>query len=94
MARRQGDETGMLRILYFAWLRDRLGRPGETLPLPPGVDSVAGLISQLHARGGAYAEIFGRPELIRVAVNQSFATNAATIAANDEIAFFPPVTGG
>ena len=84
----------MLRILYFAWLRDRLGRPGETLALPPGVESVDGLIRQLRARGGAYAEIFARPELIRVAVNQSFATNTATIAANDEIAFFPPVTGG
>lgn len=84
----------MLRILYFAWLRDRLGRSGETVPLPAGVDSVADLIGQLRARGGAYADVFARPELIRVAVNQSFATNAATIAANDEIAFFPPVTGG
>ncbi|GCE82875.1 molybdopterin converting factor subunit 1 [Komagataeibacter diospyri] len=84
----------MLRILYFAWLRDRLGTPGETLPLQVGAHSVQDLIDQLRARGGAYGEIFAKPELIRVAVNQSFATIDAPIAANDEIAFFPPVTGG
>ncbi|ARW16219.1 molybdopterin converting factor subunit 1 [Komagataeibacter europaeus] len=84
----------MLRILYFAWLRDRLGRPGETLPMGADVHSVQDLIDQLRARGGPYGEIFAKPELIRVAVNQSFATIDAPIAANDEIAFFPPVTGG
>lgn len=84
----------MLRILYFAWLRDRLGRSDETLDLPQGVRSVQDLVDQLRARGGEYGEIFARPELIRVAVNQRFATISAPIAANDEIAFFPPVTGG
>ena len=84
----------MLRILYFAWLRDRLGRSGETLPLPQGAHCVQDLIAALNARGGEYAAIFARPELIRVAVTQSFATIAAPIAAHDEIAFFPPVTGG
>ena len=52
------------------------------------------LIAALRARGGEYAAIFAKPELIRVAVNQSFATITAPIAAHDEIAFFPPVTGG
>ena len=84
----------MLRILYFAWLRDQLGCPGETLPLPQGGRAVQDLIDRLRARGGAYGEIFARPELIRGAVNHSFATVDAPVAANDEIAFFPPVTGG
>lgn len=84
----------MLHILYFAWLRDRLGRADETLPLPADARSVQDLITQLRARGGEYGAIFARPEQIRVAVNQRFATVAAPIAPNDEIAFFPPVTGG
>lgn len=81
-------------ILYFAWLRDRLGRDREVMSLPPDVARVSDLVRLLHERGGEYGEIFGRPELVRVAVNQSFATLDARIGPNDEIAFFPPVTGG
>ncbi|POF64157.1 molybdopterin converting factor subunit 1 [Novacetimonas maltaceti] len=81
-------------ILYFAWLRDRLGHDREAMVLPSGVTRVSDLVSVLQARGGAYGEIFGQPELVRVAVNQSFATLDASIGPDDEIAFFPPVTGG
>ncbi|MCE2574637.1 molybdopterin converting factor subunit 1 [Komagataeibacter sp. FNDCR2] len=84
----------MLHILYFAWLRDRLGRSDESVALPENARSVQDLITQLRARGGEYGAVFARPEQIRVAVNQRFATVTDPIAANDEIAFFPPVTGG
>ncbi|GAB6966173.1 molybdopterin converting factor subunit 1 [Komagataeibacter kakiaceti JCM 25156] len=84
----------MLHILYFAWLRDRLGCSDERMALPENARSVQDLIAQLRARGGEYGAIFARPEQIRVAVNQRFATVTDPIAANDEIAFFPPVTGG
>jgi len=81
----------MAQLLYFAWLRERMGRSTEHLPLPPGIDTVGALMSWLHARDpGAFAH----PTVIRAAVNQSFATPATPIADTDEIAFFPPVTGG
>lgn len=81
-------------ILYFAWLRDRLGRERETLTLPSDVTHVQDLVRLLHDRGGEYGEVFSRPELVRVAVNQSFATLGDRVGPDDEIAFFPPVTGG
>jgi molybdopterin converting factor subunit 1 len=81
-------------ILYFAWLRDRTGRSEELLELPAGVDTVGGLIAHLRARGGGYEAAFSLGRVIRAAVNQDFAGPETPIAGGDEIAFFPPVTGG
>ncbi len=83
-----------LRILYFASLREKLGRDAEELELPAGVATVAALRAHLRARGGAWAEALADGRLLRAAVNQDMAQPAAAIKAGDEVAFFPPVTGG
>jgi molybdopterin synthase sulfur carrier subunit len=83
-----------LTLLYFAWLRQKLGKGEETLALPAGVQNVRGLIAYLRKRDAAYAEAFADESRIRVAVNQHHVGLDRTIADGDEIAFFPPVTGG
>ena len=83
-----------MTLLYFAWLRQKLGRSEEALALPPGVHDVQGLIAHLRKRGAPYAEAFADESRIRVAVNQRHAGFGQKIADSDEIAFFPPVTGG
>ena len=83
-----------VKILYFASVREKLGRDAEELDLPVGVATVAGLRSHLRARGGVWAEAMTESKLLRAAVNQDMAQAAAAIKAGDEIAFFPPVTGG
>ena len=81
-----------LRIFYFAWLRECLGHAEETLALPSCVSDVASLRHHLIARGGAYAAL-AQPS-VRVAVNQAMASPGTSIGPDDEVAFFPPVTGG
>ncbi len=84
----------MARILYFAWLRERMGRAEEELALPEGVATVAGLVALLRARDAGGEAAFAHPALVRAAVNQEFAMPDAPIRDADEVAFFPPVTGG
>ncbi|MBM3571183.1 MAG: molybdopterin converting factor subunit 1 [Alphaproteobacteria bacterium] len=83
-----------MKILYFAWLRQRIGRAEEDLEPPAEVATVAALIDWLRARGPGYAAALANPAIIRVAVNQEFARADAPIRAGDEVALFPPVTGG
>ncbi len=83
-----------MKILYFAWLRQRVGAGEETVDLPEDVRNVAGLIDWLKTRGPKYEEAFRDTSAIRVAVNQEFANLDAAIATGDEIALFPPMTGG
>jgi molybdopterin synthase sulfur carrier subunit len=83
-----------LQLLYFAWVREAIGRGDETVEPPADVETVAGLIRWLAARGGGYAEALAEPERLRCAVDQSFASLATPIAGAREIALFPPVTGG
>jgi molybdopterin synthase sulfur carrier subunit len=83
-----------ITILYFAWLRDRIGQAEETLDMPAGVATIADLITHLRGRGGGYESVFSLGRVIRAAVNQDFAADDTGIAPGDEIAFFPPVTGG
>ena len=83
-----------MTVLYFAWLRERMGRSEEALPLPPGVATVGGLIDWLRARDPAGSTAFAAGAPIRAAVNQVFAAPDAPLADADEVAFFPPVTGG
>ena len=83
-----------LHLLYFAWLRERVGLGAEDVIAPPEVATVADLIAWLRRRGPGYEAAFGTAAPVRCAVNQEFATLDAAIAAGDEIAFFPPVTGG
>jgi len=83
-----------LHLLYFAWLRERVGRSEETLDLPEGVATVASLTEWLRGRGDGFAAAFAPGVPVRCAVNQEFAGPDTPIAAGDEVAFFPPVTGG
>ena len=83
-----------LRILYFAWLKERTGHAEEEIAMPDGVRTVGDLMAWLRARDAAHQAAFVNPRLVRAAVNQEFAGPDTTISAGDEIAFFPPVTGG
>jgi molybdopterin synthase sulfur carrier subunit len=83
-----------VKILYFASLREKLERGGEELELPAGVATVAALRGHLQARGGAYENVFAEKNLLRAAVNQDMVPASAAIKGGDEVAFFPPVTGG
>ena len=84
----------MIKLLYFARLREDLGRGVEDFALPADVTTVAGLRALLIARGGAWAGALGEGKALRVAVNHDVANAATPIRAGDEVAFFPPVTGG
>ena len=83
-----------MTLLYFAWVRQKIGKGEEQLTLPPNVADVKTLIAHLKARGAGYADAFADPARLRVAVNQRHGGFDAPIADGDEIAFFPPVTGG
>ena len=83
----------MLTILYFASLREALGHSTELLDLPPEVHDVGGLLNLLIARGGDWAKL-GSVKNMRYAVNQEMARLDSPLKAGDEVAFFPPVTGG
>jgi len=83
-----------MKILYFAWVRETVGRGEEDVTVPPGVGTVADLIAWLASRGGGYGTAFADPARLRAAVNQAHARLDHTVGPDDEIAFFPPVTGG
>jgi sulfur-carrier protein len=83
-----------VRILYFGRLREEMGMPGEMLDLPPEVCDVESLRARLIARGGSSAEAFASKKAVRFSVNQELARNNTPIKPGDEIAFFPPVSGG
>jgi sulfur-carrier protein len=83
-----------LTVLYFAWLRERVGVAEETLSPPNSVATVADLIEYLSNLDQRHAEAFKNRKSVRCAVNQEFAETATVLRPGDEVAFFPPVTGG
>lgn len=83
-----------MKLLYFAWLRTRIGVAEEEIDPPPEVTTVEDLLDWLKRRGPGYAEALARPDLVRVAVNQEFSTPGSPVGRADEVALFPPVTGG
>jgi sulfur-carrier protein len=83
-----------VKVLFFAGLREQVGASSEEIELPGGVTTVAALRSHLRARGGAYERAFAEKVLVRAAVNQDMVQPGAKLKAGDEVAFFPPVTGG
>jgi sulfur-carrier protein len=84
----------MTKILYFAWVRERIGKPEEELELPASVSTVGDLMSWLAGRGEEYAYAFENPKVIRAALDRTHVRPDAAIAGAREIAFFPPMTGG
>lgn len=89
------DKTpATIKILYFAWVREKMGRAEETVALPAGVTTIGDLVGWLRTRGPEYEAAFARPEVIRAAIDQTHVKPATALAGAREIAFFPPVTGG
>jgi len=83
-----------MKLVYFAWVREKAGTSAEDISPPDGVTDVAALIDWLKQRGGGYTEAFADLSLIRVAVNQHHVDFDHALRAGDEVAFFPPITGG
>lgn len=83
-----------IKVLYFASLRDKIGRGEETVELPGDAATLAGVREALVARGAPWDVAFANLKRIRGAVNQEMADDDAAVKAGDEVAFFPPVTGG
>ena len=86
--------VAMLTVIYFARLREALGSGSEQLVLPPDVRDVDGLRRHLQSRGGVWQEELRPGSPLRVAVNQEIGHGNTPVADGDEVAFFPPVTGG
>ncbi|MCZ6511372.1 MAG: molybdopterin converting factor subunit 1 [Alphaproteobacteria bacterium] len=83
-----------MKVLYFAWLRQRIGVAMEEIELPDDVDDVGDLVGWLTAKGPGYAKGFAEPQVIRAAVNFEYVPFDHKLSNTDEVAFFPPVTGG
>ncbi|GJE28604.1 molybdopterin converting factor subunit 1 [Methylobacterium organophilum] len=83
-----------MKLVYFAWVRERIGRPDETVEPPPETRTVADLVAWLKSRGEEYAYAFENEAVIRAAIDRVHAKPDSPIAGAGEIAFFPPMTGG
>jgi sulfur-carrier protein len=83
-----------LKILYFARLRQIIGKSGEELELPPEVDTITTLIDYLASRDQACATAFSNRKILKAAINQNYVSLDSTLVGATEVAFFPPVTGG
>jgi sulfur-carrier protein len=83
-----------LKLLYFAWVRERIGKGEEVVEPPASVATVADLMNWLAGRGEEYALAFENPKVIRAAINRTHVKPGTLLAGATEIAFFPPMTGG
>jgi molybdopterin synthase sulfur carrier subunit len=83
-----------MKLRYFAWVRERIGKPEEDVEIPATVRTVGELAAWLATRGEEYAYAFENPKVVRAAIDRVHVKPEAAIAAASEIAFFPPMTGG
>ena len=83
-----------MKVLYFAWVRERIGKTEEVVEPPAGVRTVGDLMAWLSNRGEEYAYAFENPKVIRAAIDHSHVKPEALLSGAREIAFFPPMTGG
>ena len=83
-----------MKLFYFAWVRDKMGRDFEEVELPPDVTTAGEFIDWFKGRGPAEAEVIGASEMVKMAVNQEYAGPSYPLSNEDEVAIFPPVTGG
>ena len=83
-----------VKIRYFAWVRERIGKTDEDVDLPQGIATVSDLMAWLAKRGEEYAHAFENPKIIRAAIDRSHVKADARITGAKEVAFFPPMTGG
>jgi molybdopterin synthase sulfur carrier subunit len=83
-----------VKVLYFAWVRERIGKADEEFDLPTGVTTIDDLMGWLAGRGEEYAHAFENPQVIRAAIDRMHVRTDSRIGTAREIAFFPPMTGG
>ena len=83
-----------MKAVYFAWVRERIGKSEETLAPPAEVVTIGDLMAWLKTRGEGYSEAFADGSTIRTAIDRDHVKHDAAIAGAREIAFFPPMTGG
>jgi molybdopterin synthase sulfur carrier subunit len=83
-----------LKVLYFAWIRERIGKAEEELELPASVVTASDLIEWLRGKGEEYALAFGNPKVVRVALDKTHVQPGTKLGSAREIAIFPPMTGG
>jgi molybdopterin synthase sulfur carrier subunit len=83
-----------MKVLYFAWVRERVGKAEEEIEPPAGVATIGELMAWLAAKGEQYAYAFENPKVIRAAIDRSHVRADTRIEGAGEIAFFPPMTGG
>lgn len=83
-----------MQVHYFAWVRERIGMASENIALPAGVATAGELMAHLAQRSPGHADAFADPEKIRIAVNEDHVAPEHPVRDGDDIAFFPPVTGG
>jgi sulfur-carrier protein len=83
-----------VKVRYFAWVRERVGKADEEIDLPEGVTTVGDLVAWLSRQGEGYAYAFENPNIVRSAIDKHHARADARITGASEIAFFPPMTGG
>lgn len=83
-----------MKLRYFAWVRERIGKPEEDVEVPAGVGTVGELVAWLSTRGEEYAYAFENPKVIRAAIDRTHVRPDASLKGAAEIAFFPPMTGG
>ena len=83
-----------MKIMYFAWLKEHTGKASEELQLPDGVNTVAALIPHITKQSAGHSTALANLDAVRVAVNHVYGDLATPISNDDEVAFFPPITGG
>ncbi len=83
-----------MKLVYFAWLRERIDKTEEDIDLPASVETIGDLMTWLKTRGEEYELAFDNPKVIRAAIDKTHVRPEAKIAGASEIAFFPPMTGG
>ena len=83
-----------MKILYFAWLKEHTGRAAEEIQLPDGVNTVAALIPHITRQSAGHDAALANLDAVRIAVNRVYGDLATPVTNDDEVAFFPPVTGG
>jgi molybdopterin synthase sulfur carrier subunit len=83
-----------MKLVYFAWVRERIGRTDEEISPPEGIVTIADLVRWLKSRGEEYEYAFENEDIVRAAIDHEHARPDAAIAGAREIAFFPPMTGG
>lgn len=86
--------TTKIKLRYFAWVRERVGKAEEEIEAPAGIATIAELMAWLSGRGEEYAYAFENPKVIRAAIDRNHVRAEARIEGAGEIAFFPPMTGG